>query len=79
MLINLTNRISKVQVDEAASDYAQASDLLKNQPLPPSLSPGQFSRSLRHADEVGAIAILVAPTGFARKIEHPGPGECSGE
>jgi len=54
VLVNLTNRISKVQVDVAASDYAQASDLLRNQPLAPPLSQGQFSRSLGAFDYVVA-------------------------
>ena len=54
VLINLTNRISKVEVDVAATDYAQATDLLKNQPLPSSLSPGKFSRSLAAFDFVVA-------------------------
>lgn len=54
VLVNLSNRISKVQVDVPASDYAQATDLLKNQPLPASLSPGKFSRSLGAFDYVVA-------------------------
>ncbi len=54
VVINLSNRISKVQVDVPASDFAQATDLLKNQPLPPSLSPDHFTRSLGAFDYVVA-------------------------
>ncbi len=54
VLINLTNRITKIQVDTPASDYAQARDLLKNRPLPASLSPDKFSCQL------GAFDYLVA-------------------
>ena len=41
VLINLTNRITKINVDVPASDYAQARDLLKNRALVASLSPGR--------------------------------------
>ncbi len=54
VLINLTNRISKVQVDVPAADYAQGRDILKNRTLPASLSPGKFSYQL------GAFDYLVA-------------------
>ena len=54
VLINLTNRITKIQVDVPASDYAQARDLLKNRTLPTSLSPDKFSCQL------GAFDYLVA-------------------
>jgi len=54
VLVNLTNRITKVQVDVAASEYAQAKDLLKNQPVAQSLAAGQFTCQL------GAFDYLVA-------------------
>jgi len=54
VLVNLTNRITKVQVDVGAVDYAQARDLLKNRPLPASLSPDKFSCQL------GAFDYIVA-------------------
>ncbi|MDR3703463.1 MAG: alpha-amylase family glycosyl hydrolase [Candidatus Sulfopaludibacter sp.] len=54
VLINLTNRISKVQVDVPASGYIQARDILKNRTLPASLSPDKFSYQL------GAFDYLVA-------------------
>ena len=54
VLINLTNRITKVQVDVPAADYAQARDLLKNRAVPASLSPDKFSYQL------GAFDYLVA-------------------
>lgn len=46
VLVNLTNRVTKIEVDVAAPDYAQARDLLKDRPLPASLSPGKFSCQL---------------------------------
>jgi glycosidase len=54
VLINLTNRMTRLQVDAPAPDYAQARDLLKNQPLPASLSPDKFSCQL------GAFGYTVA-------------------
>ena len=54
VLINLTNRITKVQVDVPAPDYAQARDLLKNGALPPSLSADKFSCQLGAFDYVVA-------------------------
>ncbi len=54
VLINLTNRITKVQVDVPASDFAQARDLLKGQPVAASLSADKFSCRL------GAFGYLVA-------------------
>ncbi len=54
VLVNLSNRVTKVQVDAPAADFAQATDLLKNQPLPPSLSAAKFSRSLGAFDYVVA-------------------------
>jgi glycosidase len=54
VLINLTNRITKVTVDVPASAYAQARDLLKSQALPASLSPGKFSCQLGAFDYVVA-------------------------
>jgi glycosidase len=54
VLINLTNRISKVQLDVSASDYAEARDLLKNRTLPASLSPDKFSCQLGAFDYVVA-------------------------
>jgi glycosidase len=54
VVINLSNRITKVQVEVPASDYAQAEDLLKSQALLPSLSADRYSRSL------GAFEYVVA-------------------
>jgi glycosidase len=54
VLINLTNRITKVQVDVPASDYAQARDLLKNRVLPASLSADKFSCQMGAFDYVVA-------------------------
>jgi hypothetical protein len=54
VLINLTNRITKIQVDVPASDYAQARDLLKSRTLPASLSPDKFSCQLGAFDYVVA-------------------------
>jgi hypothetical protein len=54
VLINLTNRITKVQVDVPARDFAEARDLLKNRTVPASLSPEKFSYQL------GAFDYLVA-------------------
>jgi glycosidase len=60
VLINLTNRITKVQVDVPASDYTQARDLLKNRPLPASLSTDKFSCQL------GAFDYAVAKRAAAK-------------
>jgi glycosidase len=54
VLINLTNRITKVQADVPASDYAQARDLLKNRTLPASLAADKFSCQLGAFDYVVA-------------------------
>lgn len=54
VLVNLSNRITKVRVDVPAANFGQAQDLLKNRPLPASLSPDQFSCQL------GAFDYLVA-------------------
>jgi glycosidase len=54
VLINLTNRITKVQVEVPASDYAQARDLLKSRTLPASLSADKFSCQLGAFDYVVA-------------------------
>jgi len=54
VLINLTNRMTRLQVDAPAPDYAQARDPLKNRPLPASLSPDKFSCQL------GAFGYTVA-------------------
>jgi glycosidase len=54
VLINLTNRIARIQVDVPASNYAQARDLLKNRTLPASLSPDKFSCQLGAFDYVVA-------------------------
>jgi glycosidase len=54
VLVNLTNRISRVQVDVPAADYASSRDLLKNQSVPASSSPDKFSVQL------GAFDYLVA-------------------
>ena len=49
VLVNLTNRITKVQVDVPAADYAQARDLLKNRACPrrshPTNSPANWEHS----------------------------------
>jgi glycosidase len=57
VLINLTNRITKVEVDVPAANYAQARDLLRNRPAPASLTPGKFSCQL------GSFDYLVAARG----------------
>lgn len=54
VLINLSNRITKVQVDVPASRYAGARDLLRNRTVPASLSPDRFTYQL------GAFDYLVA-------------------
>jgi len=54
VLVNLTNRQTKVQVDVPAADYAHARNLLTNQPVAASLSPGKFSCQL------GAFGYIVA-------------------
>lgn len=54
VLINLTNRITKIQVEVPASDYAEARDLLKNRTLPASLTAGKFSCQLGAFDYVVA-------------------------
>ena len=54
VLINLTNRITKIQVDVPAADYAQARDLLKNRTLPASLAADKFSCQLGAFDYVVA-------------------------
>lgn len=54
VLINLTNRITKVQVDVPADRYSQARDLLQNQTLPASLTPDKLSCQL------GAFGYVVA-------------------
>jgi len=54
VLINLTNRITKVQVDVPASDYAQAWDLLKDRAMPVSLTPDKLSCQLGAFDYVVA-------------------------
>jgi glycosidase len=60
VLVNLSNRITKVQVDVPASDFAQARDLLKGRTLPASLSPDKFSCQL------GAFDYVVAKRTLAR-------------
>jgi glycosidase len=60
VLVNLTNRVTKIEVDVAASDYAQARDLLKNRQVPASLSPGKFSCQL------GAFDYTVAKRAAAK-------------
>ena len=54
MLINLTNRITKIQVEVPASDYAEARDLLKNRTLPASLTADKLSCQLGAFDYVVA-------------------------
>ena len=58
VLVNLTNRITKVQVDVPASDFAQARDLLKGRTVPASLSPDKFSCQLGAFDYVVAKRTL---------------------
>jgi len=53
VLINLTNRITKVDVDVPSANYAEARDLLKNRTLPAAPS-GKFTTQL------GAFDYLVA-------------------
>jgi glycosidase len=54
VLINLTNRITKFQVDVPAANYAHARDLLKNRALPTSLTPDKLSCQLGAFDYVVA-------------------------
>ncbi|MDQ6708096.1 MAG: alpha-glucosidase C-terminal domain-containing protein, partial [Acidobacteriota bacterium] len=54
VLINLTNRQTNVQIDVPALNYAQARDLVKNQPVAASVSPDKFSCRL------GAFDYMVA-------------------
>ena len=54
VLVNLTNRMLKVQVEAPAADYAQARDLLKNRTLPASLSADKFSCQMGAFDYVVA-------------------------
>lgn len=54
VLVNLSNRVTKFEVDVAASDYAQARDVLKDRSLPASLSPGKFSCQLGAFDYTAA-------------------------
>jgi glycosidase len=61
VLINLTNRITKVQVDVPAANYAQARDLLKNRTLPASLTLDKLSCQL------GAFDYIVAK----REVKTP--------
>jgi glycosidase len=58
VLVNLTNRITKVQVDVPARDYADAQDLLKNRALPASLSADKFSCQLGAFDYVVARRVV---------------------
>ena len=46
VLINLTNRITTIQVDVPPPDYAQARDLLKNRTLPLLFRPTSSVASL---------------------------------
>lgn len=54
VLINLTNRITKVEVDVPSANYAEARDLLKNRTLAASPAAGKFSTQL------GAFDYMVA-------------------
>ncbi len=54
VVINLSNRISKVEVDVPAADYAQAEDLVKKQQLAPSLSASRYSSSMKAFDFIVA-------------------------
>jgi hypothetical protein len=50
VLVNLTNRITKVQVDVPARDYAEAPDLLKGRTVPASMTSDKFSCQLGSFD-----------------------------
>jgi len=54
VLINLSNRNTKIQVNVPAADYAEARDLLKNRTLPASLTADKFSCQLGAFDYVVA-------------------------
>jgi glycosidase len=54
VLINLSNRITKVQVEVPASNYGDARDLLKNRALPASLTADKLSLQLSAFDYVVA-------------------------
>jgi glycosidase len=54
VLVNLTNRITKVQVDLPAADYAGARDLLKNRTFPAAASGDKFSCQMGSFDYVVA-------------------------
>jgi cyclomaltodextrinase / maltogenic alpha-amylase / neopullulanase len=54
VLINLSNRITKIEVDVPAANYADARDLLKGRTLPAAAAPGKFGTQL------GAFDYLVA-------------------
>src|SRR5436190_185634 len=54
VLVNLTNRITKVQVDVPAAEFAEAKDLLKARALPESLRPDKFTCRLGAFDYVVA-------------------------
>ncbi len=54
VVVNLTNRQTNVQVDVPAANYASARDLVKNRPMPASLSPDQFRCHLGAFDYVVA-------------------------
>jgi glycosidase len=54
VLINLSNRIAKIQVDVPASTYADARDLLKSRTVPASLTPDKFTCQLGAFDYVVA-------------------------
>ena len=74
VLINLTNRITKIQVDVPAADYAEARDLLKNRTLPASLSADKFSCQLGAFDYIVAkrvaAIVTVADEDFGRLGFH---------
>lgn len=54
VLINLSNRNTRVQVDGSAQAYAQAEDLMLGQPMPASLTPNKLTLQL------GAFGYVVA-------------------
>ncbi len=58
VLVNLTNRITKIQVEVPTRDYADARDLLKNRTLPASLSPDKFSCQMGAFDYVVAKRVV---------------------
>lgn len=59
-LVNLSNRITKVEVDAPAANYAGVRDLLTGRPVPASLSQGKYTCQL------GAFGYMVAKRAGSR-------------